>query len=126
MHNNSNVHIFSSENIMPSSKSTAVHEPLPVSEPLLSRLIVAPVLFVSFLISLFLIDRKHHESIFANSKSQDGYYHSHQRKLAKREMDDAFQMRRKVIILMAILSAVAIAVVTWAFESLWRGWRARV
>jgi len=110
---------------MPSSKSSTVHEPLPVPEPLLSRLIVAPVLFVSFLISLFLIDRKHYGNIFASSKSQDGYYHSHQRKLAKRQMDDAFQMRQKVIIMMAVLSAVAIAVVAWAFESLWRGWRAR-
>ncbi|KEF51981.1 uncharacterized protein A1O9_11971, partial [Exophiala aquamarina CBS 119918] len=110
---------------MPSAKTSAVSEPLPGSEPLLSRLIVAPVLFVSFLISLFLIDRQHYGSIFANSKSEGGYYHSHQRKLAKREMNDAFQMRRKVIAIMAVLSAVAVAVVAWAFESLWRGWRAR-
>jgi len=97
-----------------------------VPEPLLSRLVVAPVLFVSFLISLFLIDRKHYGSIFASSGSKDGYYHSHQRKLAKQEMDDAFQMRRKVIALMMMLSAVALAVVAWAVEALWRGLRARV
>lgn len=125
MRDNSSAPILSSANIMPSSKSSAIHESLPIPESLLSRLVVAPVLFVSFLISLFLIDRKHYGSIFASSGSTDGYYHSHQRKLAKQEMDDAFQMRRKVIALMLMLSAVALAVVAWAFESLWRFLRAR-
>lgn len=111
---------------MPSGKSSAVHEPLHLPEPLLIRLVVAPVLFVSFLISLVLVDRKHFGSILANSESKDGYYHSHQRKIAKRNMDDAFQIRRKVIALMFMFSAMALAVVAWAFESLWRGWRARI
>jgi len=126
MPTNSSEQFLSSINIMPSSKSSAVHEPLPLSEPLLSRLVVAPILFVSFLISLFLVDRKHYGSILANSNSKDGYYHSHQRKMAKRDMDDAFQMRRKVIAFMFMLSAVALAAVAWSFESLWRGWRARI
>ncbi|OAL33622.1 hypothetical protein AYO20_07129 [Fonsecaea nubica] len=98
----------------------------PVAEPLLSRLIVAPVLFISFLISLFLIDRQTYGSIFARSGSRDGYYHSHQRKLAKREMDDAFQMRSKVIAGMFIFSAVTLALLAWTLESVWKGWRYRV
>ncbi|KIX93878.1 uncharacterized protein Z520_10503 [Fonsecaea multimorphosa CBS 102226] len=97
----------------------------PITESLLSRLIVAPVLFVSFLISLFLIDRQTYGSIFGRSGSQDGYYHSHQRKLAKREMDDAFQMRSKVIAAMVLLSAVSLALLAWILESTWNVWRFR-
>ncbi|KAL2403195.1 hypothetical protein ABEF95_008500 [Exophiala dermatitidis] len=97
----------------------------PVPEPLLTRLVVAPVLFVSFLISLFLIDRQTYASIFGRSPSKDGYYHSHQRKLAKREMDEAFQMRRKVIVALCALSAVSLAIVAWGIESLWTVWRVR-
>ncbi|KIW80528.1 hypothetical protein Z517_07144 [Fonsecaea pedrosoi CBS 271.37] len=103
-----------------------LHDPAPVAESLLSRLIVAPVLFISFLISLFLIDRQTYGSIFARSGSRDGYYHSHQRKLAKREMDDAFQMRSKVIAAMFIFSAVTLALLAWTLESVWKGWRYRV
>lgn len=126
MHDNSSAYILSSANMMASSRTSTGHERLHVPEPLLSRLVVAPVLFVSFLISLFLIDRKHYGTIFANSGSKDGYYHSHQRKLAKKDMEDAFQMRQKVIALMLMLSAVALAIVAWAFEAVWRGLIARV
>ncbi|EXJ76006.1 uncharacterized protein A1O5_00514 [Cladophialophora psammophila CBS 110553] len=97
----------------------------PVAESLLSRLIVAPVLFVSFLISLFLIDRQTYGAIFARSGGQDGYYHSHQRKLAKREMDDAFQIRSKVIAAMVLLSAVSLALLAWILESVWKVWKCR-
>jgi hypothetical protein len=95
----------------------------PAGEPLLSRLIVAPILFISFLISLVLIDRQTYGSVFGKAGSKDGYYHSHQRKLAKREMDNAFQMRGKVIAVMVMLSAVAMALCAWSLESLWKLWR---
>lgn len=109
---------------MPSDKP-AVSETIPVRDPLFIRLIIAPVLFVSFLVSLFLIDRQIYGSIFGRSSNKDGYYHSHQRKLAKREMDEAFQMRRKVIAAMCIASAVSLALVAWGIESLWAVWRVR-
>jgi len=94
-------------------------ETSPITESLLSRLIVAPVLFISFLVSLVLIDRQTSGSVFGKSGSKDGYYHSHQRKLAKRDMDGAFQMRSKVIALMVVLSAVALALFAWTMDSIW-------
>ncbi|EXJ79205.1 hypothetical protein A1O3_08706 [Capronia epimyces CBS 606.96] len=109
---------------MPSNKP-ATSDSIPIPEPLLTRLIIAPVLFVSFLVSLFLIDRQTYGSIFGRSSSKDGYYHSHQRKLAKREMDDAFQLRRKVIAAICIVSAVSLAFVAWGIESVWTVWRVR-
>ncbi|OAP62192.1 hypothetical protein AYL99_04395 [Fonsecaea erecta] len=111
---------------MSARKSSPLHSDAPpVPESLLSRVIVAPVLFISFLISLFLIDRQTYGGIFARSGSQDGYYHSHQRKLAKREMDDAFQMRSKVIAAMVLLSAISLALLAWILESAWKVWRYR-
>jgi len=104
---------------------SASSDPTPISESAFSRFIVAPVLFVSFLVSLVLIDRQTAGSVFAKSGTKDGYYHSHQRKLAKREMDDAFHMRRKVIAGMALLSAVSLAILAWAIESIWKVWWGR-
>lgn len=92
-------------------------------ESLLVRMIVAPVLFVSFLISLFFIDRKTYGGIFGSAGNKDRYYHSHQRKLAKQEMDEAFQLRQKVIAAMCVLAAVTVALVAWGFEAVWTVWR---
>lgn len=108
-----------------SSKKGSALEATPVAESLLSRLIVAPVLFISFLVSLLLIDRKTYGGIFGSSGSSDGHYHSHQRKLAKREMDDAFHLRNKIIAGMAIFGAVSLALFAWCMESLWKAWRGR-
>jgi len=94
-------------------------------DPLIVRLIVAPVLFISFLVSLFFIDQKTYGGIFGNSSNKDGYYHSHQRKLAKREMDDAFQLRQKVIAAMCVLAAVSVALVAWGVEAVWTVWRVK-
>ncbi|KAJ9604969.1 hypothetical protein H2200_010358 [Cladophialophora chaetospira] len=94
----------------------------PIAESAFSRLIVAPVLFVSFLVSLVLIDRQTYGTVFGRSGSKDGYYHSHQKKLAKQEMDDAFQMRKKVIAAMVLLSAVVLALSAWTVESMWKVW----
>ncbi|KIX07078.1 uncharacterized protein Z518_05055 [Rhinocladiella mackenziei CBS 650.93] len=110
---------------MPSKKAPAISESAPAAESLFSRLLVAPILFVSFLISLFLIDRHNYSGIFARSGSKDGYYHSHQRKLAKQEMDEAFRMRRKVIAAMCMLTAVSLAFIAWGIESVWTLWRVR-
>ncbi|OCT46810.1 hypothetical protein CLCR_02168 [Cladophialophora carrionii] len=103
--------------------TSALADGAPIPEPLLSRLIVAPVLFVSFLVSLVLIDRQTYGTVFGKSGSKDGYYHSHQKKLAKREMDDAFQMRSKVIAVMVLVFAVALALFAWTVESIWKIWR---
>ncbi|KIW72303.1 hypothetical protein PV04_00507 [Phialophora macrospora] len=103
--------------------SSTLAEGAPIPESLISRLIVAPVLFVSFLISLVLIDRQTYGTVFGKSGSTDGYYHTHQKKLAKREMDDAFQMRRKVIAGMALVCAVTLALFAWTVESIWKTWR---
>jgi hypothetical protein len=100
--------------------------PPEATESLLSRLIIAPVLFISFLISLLLIDRQTSANIFSRSTTnKDGYYHSHQRKLAKREMDDAFQMRGKVIAVMVLCMGVGLGVLAWLGESLWSVWSGR-
>jgi len=98
----------------------------PAAESLFSRLIVAPVLFTSFLISLVLIDRQTYGSVFGRSGSKDGYYHSHQRKLAKQEMDNAFQLRSKVIAVMVLLSAVTLALFAWTLESIWNFLRGEI
>jgi hypothetical protein len=110
---------------MASRKGTSAHiDAGPAAEPLWNRLIIAPVLFISFLVSLVLIDRQTYGSVFGKAGSKDGYYHSHQRKLAKREMDNAFQIRSKVIAGMVMLSAVTLALFIWALESIWKAWRA--
>ncbi|KAL6250541.1 hypothetical protein RBB50_002843 [Rhinocladiella similis] len=94
-----------------------------IRESFYTRFIVAPVLFVSFLISLFFIDRQTAGGIFGQSNSKNAYYHSHQRKLAKKEMDEAFQMRRKVILALCALSAALLAFVAWGIE--WTVWKVR-
>jgi len=109
---------------MSSKKGTSTHtEGGPVAESLLSRFIVAPVLFLSFLISIVLIDRQTYGNVFGKSGSKDGYYHSHQRKLAKREIDNAFQMRSKVIAGIVLFSAVTLALFAWSLEWIWKAWR---
>jgi hypothetical protein len=107
---------------MPTKTTSTISEQV-VAEPLLIRLIVAPVLFVSFLVSLFLVDRQNYDSIFGRSGNKDGYYHSHQRKLAKREMDQAFVVRKRVIAAVCVLSMISFAVVAWGIESVWTGWK---
>lgn len=83
------------------------------SESLFARLIVAPVLFVSFLVSLFFIDRKTYGGVFDHHNSKDGYYHSHQRKLAKHDMDEAFRAKNKVIVAMAVSGGIGLAMAGW-------------
>jgi hypothetical protein len=110
---------------MPAKAATTTVPEEFIRESLLSRLIVVPVLCVSFLISLFFIDRRTSSGIFGQSNNQNAYYHSHQRKLAKQEIDDAFQVRRKVILAMCLLSAMSWVVVAWGIESVWNVWKVR-
>ena len=86
----------------------------PIEDTLFSRLIVAPVLFVSFLLSLFLIDRQTVGGVFGQHTDKGSYYHSHQRKLAKHDLNEAFVMRNKVIAAMCVSSAVGLALAGWA------------
>ncbi len=108
------------------------------NESLLSRTILAPVLFLSFIISLLIVDRRTSSSILsprssprgsppgspqAEEKNEHSYYHSHQRKLAKNAMDEAFAIRGKVIVGMCVLAGigfvgtVALGVKVWSLVS---------
>jgi len=101
------------------------------TESLITRTVLAPVLFISFLFSLFLIDRKTSAEIFSSSDtsgerksstSSDHYYHTNQRRLAKEEIDRAFALRRRVIAAMCVLSAVGLAVAAWCVIKAWEIW----
>ena len=106
------------------------------TDSFLIRTILAPILFISFLISLVLIDRSTSTEVFSHSHAEhdhhhsdrgdpsehsgDGqYYHSHQRKLMKREMDDAFAMRNRVIAVMMICGAFGVAILGWCGVKVW-------
>jgi len=61
--------------------------------------VLTPILFLSFIVSLILVDNRTRSSIHPpttpcdnNCDSRD-YYHSRQRKIAKLELMDAFEMR---------------------------------
>ena len=89
-------------------------------ESLISRLIIGPVLFVSFLVSLLLVDRKIYTSIFGSDHyDSHGHYHSHQRKLAKSEMDQAFQQRYRVIAGLCVAAGVFVALSLWVVSMGW-------
>jgi len=92
----------------------------PAQESLISRIILTPTLFISFLLSLFLIDHKTHGGIFGNRPDRDGYYHSHQKKLAKQEMEDAFLMRNKVIAGICVCSGVGLGLLGWLVTKGWQ------
>ena len=90
-------------------------------ESLFSRLIAGPVFFISFLVSLALVDRETSGKIFGkDARSKDGYYHSHQKKLGRQEMDDAFQIRSKVIMMFCLASGIALAVAGFGATRLWQ------
>jgi hypothetical protein len=61
--------------------------------------LITPVLFVSFLISLILVDRRTRASVHPPSTpcgsrcDREDFYHTRQRRLAKMEIGQAFQMR---------------------------------
>lgn len=91
--------------------------------------VMTPIIFVSFLVSLALVDLNYsirrsqftngpgrlpgwlHHVLYrptasgASGGSQDGYYHSKQKKLAKMEMADAFEIRGTVVAVLLALCA---------------------
>ena len=109
-----------------STKSPAVSISSKEAETFLSRTLLVPVLFVSFLFSLFIVDRNTSASIFSPSQAaspeRERFYHSYQRKLAKREIDDAFVLRRRVIVAMCIACAIGIVGAGWCLSMAWRWW----
>ncbi len=95
-----------SEQAAPASAST-------IQESIFARLVVAPVLFVSFLISLFFIDRQTITGVFKRKADKDVYYHSHQKKLAKHDLDEAYSKSNRVVLAMCISSAIGLALTGW-------------
>ena len=85
------------------STKPAPSAPGPEAGSVISRTFLVPILFVSFLVSLFFVDKKTSAGVFASNDRTDSqhkhehYYHSHQRQLAKKELDDAFVLRKRVI-----------------------------
>ncbi|KAJ9662328.1 hypothetical protein H2198_001462 [Neophaeococcomyces mojaviensis] len=104
---------------MSSSSQTSRAAAPPATESLFARVVLTPLLFISFIISLFLIDKKTYSSVLNGHKSSDEYYHSHQRKLAKREMEDAFHMRNRVLAAICIFGGIGFALVGWTGSKAW-------
>jgi len=113
---------------MLSMSPTTTSKPEAASDSFLARTLFAPILFLSFLFSLLWIDRKTSAEIFTHDepklksrkKSDSQHYHSHQRHLATRELEDAFAYQGKVIVLLCVGSAVVLVGASWF---VWRFWQ---
>ncbi len=69
------------------------------------------------------MDKQTSTGIFkSTSPERERYYHSHQRKLAKQEIDDAFNLRGRVIAGMCITSALGLAGIGWCLLKAWETW----
>jgi hypothetical protein len=97
----------------------------PEAESIISRALLGPVLFVSFIFSLFFVDKQTSAGIFESNVRTDSihehehYYHSHQRKLARKEFDDAFALRKRVIAAMCIAGGIGLAGLGWCLTKVW-------
>ncbi|KAK1687815.1 hypothetical protein BDP55DRAFT_548959 [Colletotrichum godetiae] len=128
-----------------------------VQQPTIYKVIMTPIILVSFLLSLAWVDltytirrsRNHgrqgwmpswlHSILYRKSQyryaeakdsktstptttpspkdeREDFYYHSKQKKLLRMEMDDAFQLRGHVLVVMAL------ALLTMSLALAWGGW----
>jgi hypothetical protein len=102
--------------------------PEPEAGSVISRTFLVPVLFVSFLVSLFFVDKQTSAGVFASNDRTDSehkhehYYHSHQRKLAKKDLDDAFVLRKRVIAAMCLAGGIALAGLWWCLTKAWALW----
>lgn len=96
-----------------SSTTSDREKPASSTESLFSRIIVTPLLFISFLISLFLIDKQTYSRVLSGHSQVDHYYHSHQRKMAKQELEDAFHMRNRVLGVIFVVGGVSLAMFGW-------------
>lgn len=75
---------------------------------------MTPLLFISFLISLFLIDRQTYSKILSGHSALDDYYHSHKRKLGKHEVEEAFHLRNRVLGVILVSGGFGLAVLGWS------------
>lgn len=122
----------------------------------LYKLIMTPLIFISFVVSLTLIDFRHsarrshyhaepgdsrmpkwlHRLLYRYQRYQyvpvdsqgqpvgektDGhwYYHSKQRKLMKMEVDEAFEVRGTVLVVLGLVSLCVLWGVWWALGWMW-------
>jgi mannitol-specific phosphotransferase system IIBC component len=98
----------------------------PEAESIISRTLLGPVLFVSFIVSLFFVDQQTSAEIFESNARTDTkhehehYYHSHQ--LAKKEFDDAFALRKRVIAAMCVAGGISLAGLGWFLTKAWAMW----
>ena len=111
-----------------STKSPTPSSAEAAAESYLVRTLFVPILFVSFLFSLLWVDRGTSTEVFshddpksnARKGSETKYYHSHQRKLAKKEFDDAFAYQGRVVAMLCIGGAFVLVGASWA---IWRFWQ---
>lgn len=85
----------------------------PAQESLFTRVFITPLLFVSFIVSLFLIDKDTYSKVFSGHGSYDQHYHTHQRKMARREIEDAFHLRNRVLAAIFIITGFGFALAGW-------------
>lgn len=129
------------------------------STKLVSQLVMTPIIFISFVVSLALIDLRHSASrAHYHAEQEDSrlprwlhrliyryqpyqyvpvdergnplvgktgghqYYHSKQRKLMKMEVDDAFEIRNRVLVVLGLLSLCILwgawRLLSWLLQSL--------
>jgi hypothetical protein len=110
-----------------------LHEDNDNNGSLLSRTIFAPILFLSFLFSLLIIDRQTSSSVLspvgvapANAKeagsgdaTTPAYSHSHQRKLVKQDIAQAFAMHTKVAAAMCVFGGLVFVGTAWLGLQAW-------
>lgn len=69
---------------------------------------------MSFLISLFLIDKQTYSKVLSGHSHLDDYYHSNQRKMAKKEVEEAFHMRNRVLGVIFVAGGFGLALLGWS------------
>lgn len=83
-------------------------------ESLFARIFITPLLFFSFLVSLLLIDKDTYSKVFSGHGSYDQHYHTHQRKMARREIEDAFHLRNRVLAAIFVITGFGFALAGWS------------
>ncbi|MCJ1371745.1 hypothetical protein MMC20_002964 [Loxospora ochrophaea] len=118
-----------------SQPSHADDDASPTSDSLLTRLILTPLLFTSFLLSLFLIDKRTHASYrhlhtsppSSNSAEKEEWVlRAKHRKMMRMETSDAFALRKWVMGVLVLglgagaLGMVVVGVWGWGYLGGWR------
>lgn len=89
------------------------------TESIFTRVVITPLLFISFVVSLFLIDRDTYSHVLNGRASSDKYYHSRQGKLAKQSLEDAFHLRNRVLAAICIFGGIGFAFLGWTGSKAW-------